>query len=40
MKISVAFFLSQTGDLIHVPLNHIGTVIDEPSKFGLTSEEV
>lgn len=40
IKRSVAFFLSQTGDLIHVPLNHISTVIADPQRFGLTREEI
>lgn len=40
MTISVAFFLSQTGDLIHVPQNHISTVIADPQRFGLTREEI
>ncbi len=40
MTMSIAFFLSQTGDLIHVPLNHITTVIAYPDKFGLTSEKI
>jgi hypothetical protein len=40
MAISIAFFLSQTGDLIHVPQNHISTVIAEPENFGLTREEI
>jgi hypothetical protein len=40
MTISVAFFLSSSGDLIHVPHNHISTVIADPEKFGLTKEEI
>jgi len=40
MTISVAFFLSPEGHLIHVPLNHISTVIGEPERFGLTSAEI
>lgn len=40
IKASVAFFLSQTGDLIHVPHNHISTVIADPERFGLTEEEI
>ena len=35
-----AFFLSHTGDLIHVPDNHIGTVIADPERFGLTPTEI
>jgi hypothetical protein len=40
MMPSVAFFLSQTGDLIHVPDSHIATVIRDPERFGLTREEI
>ena len=40
MTISVAFFLSQTEDLIHVPLHHISTVIADPERFRLTKEEI
>ena len=40
IKGSVAFFLSPSGDLIHVAQNHISTVIAEPEKFGLTVEEI
>ena len=40
MTISVAFFLSPEGHLIHVPLNHISMVIADPEKFGLTIEEI
>lgn len=40
MTISIAFFLSKTGDLINVPLNHISTVIADPERFGLTLEEI
>jgi hypothetical protein len=40
MTISIAFFLSQTGDLIHVPTSHIGTIISGPERFGLTREEI
>jgi len=40
IKGSVAFFLSPSGDLIHVPLNHISTVIADPEKFGLTTERI
>lgn len=40
MTVSVAFFLSPEGHLIHVPLNHISTVLAEPEKFGLTSEHI
>ncbi len=37
---SVAFFLSPSGDLIHVRLNHISAVIADSEKFGLTEEEI
>lgn len=37
---SIAFFLSREGDLITVPDNHIGTVIADPQRFGLTREEI
>ena len=40
MTISVAFFHSPEGHLIHVPLNHISTVIADPDGFGLTTEEI
>ena len=40
MTINVAFFLSQTGDLIHVPQNHISTVIADPERFSLTRKEI
>jgi hypothetical protein len=40
MTISVAFFLSPEGHLIHVPLNHISTVIADPQRFGLAREEI
>ncbi|MGB6066626.1 MAG: hypothetical protein WBG50_17615 [Desulfomonilaceae bacterium] len=40
IKRSVAFFLFQTGDLIHAPQNHISTVIADPERFGLTKEEI
>jgi len=40
MTTSVAFFLSPGGRLIHVPLNLISTVIADPEKFGLTTEEI
>jgi hypothetical protein len=40
IKGSVAFFLSPSGDLIHVPQNHISTVVADPQKFGLTVEEI
>jgi len=39
MTFSVAFFLSPSGDLVHVPQNHISTVIADPERFGLTKEE-
>jgi len=37
---SIAFFLSPEGNLIHVPQNHISMVIAEPERFGLTIEEI
>ena len=37
---SIAFFLSETGDLIHVVDSHISTVIAEPDRFGLTPAEI
>ena len=37
---SVAFFISPDGLLIRVPQNHIGTVINDPSRFGLTRDEI
>ena len=37
---SIAFFLSETGDLIHVADSHISTVIAEPDRFGLTPAEI
>lgn len=40
MTMSIAFFLSHDGDLIHVPDNHIGVVIRDPEKFGLTTTEI
>jgi hypothetical protein len=40
MTMKTAFFLSETGDLIHVPQNHISTIIAEPERFGLSREEV
>jgi hypothetical protein len=40
MTISVAFFISSTGDLIHVPDSHIATVIRDPERFGLTPAEI
>jgi hypothetical protein len=40
IKGSVAFFLSPSGDLFHVPLNHISTVVADPERFGLTIEEI
>jgi hypothetical protein len=36
----VAFFISPTDDVIHVPLNHISTVIGDPKTFGLTRQEI
>ncbi len=40
MTISVAFFLSPNGHIVHVPQNHISTVIAEPERFGLTQAEI
>jgi len=40
MTISVAFFLSPDGDLFRVPDNHIGVVIRDPHRFGLTRDEI
>lgn len=40
MTMSIAFFLSHDGDLIHVPDNHVGVVIRDPERFGLTREEI
>src|SRR5208283_2662899 len=40
LKGSIAFFLSQTGDLIQVPDSHIATIISDPQRFGLTLEEI
>jgi hypothetical protein len=40
MTISVAFFLSPNGHIVHVPQNHIATVIRDPETFGLTREEI
>jgi len=40
IKGSVAFFLSPSGDLVHVPQNHISTVIADPETFRLTKEEI
>jgi len=40
ITISLAFFLSQTGDLIHARHNPIGTVIADPERLGLTKEEI
>lgn len=40
MTISVAFFLSPDGHVVHVPQNHISTVIADPERFGLTREEI
>lgn len=37
---SIAFFLSDTGDLIHVADSHIATVIREPQRFGLTTAQI
>lgn len=36
IKTSIAFFVSPTGDLIHVSTNHISTVIESPGTFGRT----
>jgi hypothetical protein len=40
MTISAAFFLSHDGHIVHVPQNHISTVIADPQRFGLTREEI
>jgi hypothetical protein len=40
MTISVAFFLSPEGRVLHVPDTHIGTIIRDPEQFGLTMEEI
>jgi len=40
MTMSAAFFISSTGDLIHVPDSHIATVIRDPERFGLTPAEI
>jgi hypothetical protein len=40
MTMSIAFFISPTGDLIHVSDCHIATVIADPDLFGLTREEI
>jgi len=40
MTMSIAFFLSHDGNLIHVPQNHISTVIATPETFGLTPAEI
>ena len=40
LKGSIAFFLSQTGDLIQVPDSHIATVISDPQRFGLSLQEI
>ena len=40
MTFSVAFFLSPSGDLIYVPDNHIGVVIRDPQRFGLTGQAI
>jgi hypothetical protein len=40
MTISVAFFLSPDGHVVHVPQNHISTVIADPERFGLTPAEI
>lgn len=37
---SIAFFLSETGDLIHVADSHIATVICDPRRFGLTQNQI
>ncbi len=36
----IAFFISPTGDIIHVSDCHIATVIRDPDTFGLTREEI
>ena len=40
MTINVAFFISSVGAILHVPDNHISTVIADPERFGLTMEEI
>lgn len=40
MTQSIAFFLSPDGHIVHVPLNHIGTVMADPETFGLTRGEI
>jgi hypothetical protein len=40
MTMSIAFFISPTGDIIHVSDCHIATVIRDPETFGLTREEI
>ena len=37
---SIAFFISPDGLLIRVPQNHIGTVINDPGRFGLTMNDI
>ena len=37
---SVAFFISPRGETLFVKTNHIGTVISDPQRFGLTIEEI
>jgi hypothetical protein len=37
---SIALFLSPVGDILPVPQNHIGVIIGDPSRFGLTIEEI
>ena len=40
IKTSVAFFLSPSGDILHVPDNHISMVISDPKRFGLTKAKI
>jgi len=40
MTMSIAFFLSDMGDLIYVLDNHIATVIRDPERFGVTPAEI
>jgi hypothetical protein len=36
----IAFFLSASGNLIRVPDSHIGFIIGDPKRFGLTPTEI
>ncbi|MFC1835189.1 hypothetical protein ACFL2Q_10705 [Thermodesulfobacteriota bacterium] len=40
MTMSIALFISPKGDILPVPQNHIGSVIHDPHRFGLTIEEI